>query len=555
MVSFSFSFQPGMTLQQMIGFEIAGRVWGAYLTDNATVNVHVGGSDSLANSVLGGALPSFKTGVSFGGDLRNQMTADAKSSDDAVIKQSFEQGRGLNAVYEHRPNGTVSTVSKSGSTVSLTQANAKALGVTLNSTSSALDGYITFSNQVKDKQGNSIPWNYNYTSTSVPTNTVDFVTTAIHEIGHILGFVSAVDRVWEVSPTVTDYNLFNNSLDERINETSLLDVFRTGRDTNNSAFTGLAVGGTRFLSLRNDYQASELGYFATGKDSSMGGNGFQASHWRGDAGSSGMMNAGLGKGQRGSLTTLDLRAFDILGWDLVSTGANTTLNWSTLQSEAKQALANRIGKTVTWIDANSTAAADLLDQDRLNDVNLMLSNSADIYEGRTNKTTGTWQELFSLLDEQGLLDALEKTSSDSAKATARNDLLAGSTTDDELAGLRGNDRLIGFKGNDTLCGNKGTDLLLGSLGQDVLIGGKGNDSLIGGAGADIFAVQRHGFDVVEDFTDGEDKLLLLGGLQFEQLGIEQKGQDTLISYEGNSLMLLKNLDTTGLTMSDLTSSV
>ncbi len=345
---------------------------------------------------------------------------------------------------------------------------------------------------------------------------------------------------------------------ERTNEATPLDLLRTTQYEYGGEYypeLNWSVGGTQYLSLDYANSSTALGYFATGKNTSLGGNGAQASHWRGDAGSSGMMNASLGTGKRAGFSELDLRTFDVIGWNRSTATASTAPNWSTLQSQAKQALANRIGKTVTWIDTNQTTAADLLDQDRLSEVNLMLSNSADIYEGRTNKTTGSWQELFSLLDEQGLLDALDEASAGSAQATVRNDLLAGSTDDDELAGLRGNDQMLGFKGNDTLCGNKGEDTLLGSLGHDVLIGGRGDDRLIGGAGVDIFAVQRTGFDTIEDFTDGKDKLVLLGGLQFEQLSIQQQGQHTLLSFAGNPLVLLKHLDATRLTSADIVSTI
>jgi len=57
----------------------------------------------------------------------------------------------------------------------------------------------------------------------------------------------------------------------------------------------------------------------------------------------------------------------------------------------------------------------------------------------------------------------------------------------------------------------------------------GNDSLIGGSGNDIFVLNSgQGFDVIADFTGGQDLIGLRGGLSFRQLEITQNTQGTLI---------------------------
>ena len=51
----------------------------------------------------------------------------------------------------------------------------------------------------------------------------------------------------------------------------------------------------------------------------------------------------------------------------------------------------------------------------------------------------------------------------------------------------------------------------GGSGDDVLIGDAGNNRLRGGAGDDLFVFERrHGSDVIEDFTNGEDVIVLRG---------------------------------------------
>jgi Ca2+-binding RTX toxin-like protein len=57
----------------------------------------------------------------------------------------------------------------------------------------------------------------------------------------------------------------------------------------------------------------------------------------------------------------------------------------------------------------------------------------------------------------------------------------------------------------------------------------GNDSLIGGSGNDLFVLEAdRGFDVIADFTIGQDLMGLAGGLSFGQLAITQNTQGTII---------------------------
>ena len=562
MVTFNFSFQPGMSLQQMVGFEIAGRVWGQYLTDNATVNIHVG-MVNLGSGILGGAIPAFKTGQSLSG-FKSTLASDATSADDRTIVNNIGSSGLFSTEFNLRGTFLGLNLKKDipivGSSLSLTTANAKALG---SNASSNLDGCIVLNSQVSTTSGQAVPWNTNYASTAVPTNTIDFVSTAIHEIGHVLGFVSSVDRPWKVAPVDNILTLvpFLISALERANKSTPLDFFRTNSSTLGKS--NLSEGSDPYLDLDpTSIGSNKVGSFATGVDTAYGGSGSQASHWRGDSGSSGMMNATLRTGVRSKVESIDLRAFDTIGWNLSSGGVNTALDWTSLQNQAKQALAARIGQTTAWLDSNATSAAALLDVDRLSDVNAMVAASSDIYEGRTNSSSGSWQTLFDMLSQEGLQENLERNSITHAKATHQNDDLFGTTKNDTLSGLRGNDQLIGFTGNDQLWGNKGNDLLMGNVGRDILIGGDGNDTLvggkgcdrlIGGKGADRFVVQSTmGIDQVMDFTDGQDKLLLTNDLKFGQLSLTQQGQDTLISLRNTPLMILHNVSSNLITAADIT---
>ncbi|MEG3934322.1 Ig-like domain-containing protein, partial [Microcoleus sp. T3_B1] len=128
-----------------------------------------------------------------------------------------------------------------------------------------------------------------------------------------------------------------------------------------------------------------------------------------------------------------------------------------------------------------------------------------------------------------------------------NDILLGSQGDDNLFGQQGSDTICGGEGNDLINGDEGADILggcagndtmhggadndtlTGGKGNDLLDGGMGNDSLIGGSGNDIFALTTgEGFDIIADFTVGQDLIGLSGGLSFGQLEITQNTQGTII---------------------------
>ncbi len=75
-------------------------------------------------------------------------------------------------------------------------------------------------------------------------------------------------------------------------------------------------------------------------------------------------------------------------------------------------------------------------------------------------------------------------------------------------------------GNDTISGLSGNDILRGGDGNDRLDGGLDSDILTGNAGRDQFVLTKgSGGDTITDLIDGEDSLVLAGGLTFRQLSI------------------------------------
>jgi hypothetical protein len=388
-VNINYSYAPGTTLEQMIGFEMAGGIWSSHLADNVSVNIYVQTTNDLPTNVIGGALPGISAKQRYD-TWRNSIIADKKSADDNSVVNNLQddQDKFTAIVDGYKVDNNYY--------LNMTRANAKALGM-VNGSDSALDGYVLMSNL----QGTPVSWNYNYQNNSIPTNNLDFLSVGIHEVGHILGLVSGVDRPgWLTQKTQYDdahKSDYYASLTGKLDHVTPLDLFRFS--SKSIAAGGLAqhwidmsIGGNPYFSVNGGQTA--LGYFASGEDTSLGGDGEQASHWKQNDNPLGIMDPVLSAGQRTDISTLDRGAMDAIGWDL-GTGA---IDLATLELQAKQRLAARLGVTVAWLEANPLEAALLLTLDRTQDVGTMIQESK-IYEWGYNcqatntcwKQEGLWQ--------------------------------------------------------------------------------------------------------------------------------------------------------------------
>jgi Ca2+-binding RTX toxin-like protein len=96
-----------------------------------------------------------------------------------------------------------------------------------------------------------------------------------------------------------------------------------------------------------------------------------------------------------------------------------------------------------------------------------------------------------------------------------NDSLFGQEDADFLLGNEGNDRLQGDVGNDSLQGNEGNDTIFGEAGNDIIDGGLGDDALVGEAGSDrFFFGTNNGNDTINDFIVSEDIIEIAANLGF-----------------------------------------
>lgn len=115
---------------------------------------------------------------------------------------------------------------------------------------------------------------------------------------------------------------------------------------------------------------------------------------------------------------------------------------------------------------------------------------------------------------------------DTIQGFGGNDQIFGDRENDLLAGNEGADTLSGGQGSDTIYGGQESDWMFGDRGNDLLVGGEGTDILTGGAGDDLFVIDKTSVastiaqaDVITDFGDGNDKIVLTEGMKFSDLNI------------------------------------
>jgi Ca2+-binding RTX toxin-like protein len=174
---------------------------------------------------------------------------------------------------------------------------------------------------------------------------------------------------------------------------------------------------------------------------------------------------------------------------------------------------------------------------------------------------------------------------DTITGDAQANELRGGAGADTLYGLAGNDKLVGDEadqygnstynfrswsynqsttGADKLYGGSGNDTLEGGGGDDILDGGTGRDSLTGGTGSDAFVLRAGDggatvdlADVITDFADGTDLLMLVTGMSFSQLkmsaGTGTHANNTFIQYGNEYLVELVGIAPSQLSAIDFTS--
>jgi len=402
-MQFNFSYAQGVSQTQMAAFEMAGKIWSSYLTDNVTINIAVDVQKDFAGNTIAGAIARsndyfFST---YANALKND--ADPTTTDQSVVGTQTFNRSSFEARYDAIVANQLVNSQKMGWQLSINSANAKSVGSVGRGidtkASNVLDGYIV----MRDLTGTNTSWSYNFNrQNTVPAKSVDFIGVAVHEIGHVLGFQSSIDRPWVGGGDLSSLE-YSLGLNERVNEASPLDLFRYSNKSRVGSKTNidLSVGGDQYFGLGTN-GANFVGRFDNGVDKTKGSNGFQASHWQ----SGGIMDAEIQRGQTAAITGLDLIAFDAIGWDIATGGINKTINYAQLEIEAKQIASQKTTQNINNAMALMFDNSDIYMPKAIADPSLQ-ARSGSWWQQLYARTGGWWQEFFARTGGwwQGIKDA------------------------------------------------------------------------------------------------------------------------------------------------------
>lgn len=282
----------------LAAFNRAGQAWSSRFTNPITINIAAGLTGGFAPNHIGNA-SSVRLPAPYDFFRGKIVAAAAGEPDDAIVAALPT----LAQFNKTLPPGIVFN-----GKFSATKANFKAVGymdlIDLDAVYGATDATITFNNAFAFDYDNS---------NGVTSGMIDFQTVAEHEIGHALGFISAVDGV----------DIMKNG--GIIGETAItpLDLFRfrdgvAGQDpTTLAEFTSfpryLNTGGVAIF----DDLLTETA-LGTGQ---LTGDGDEASHWKNDNLTGqllGVMDGSLYGGELHPITAADIRALDLIGYRYVA---------------------------------------------------------------------------------------------------------------------------------------------------------------------------------------------------------------------------------------------
>lgn len=306
---FNLTNQGGATPQMMAGFAEAAALWSARFDDPITINIRINAA-ALAPGHIGGTSAFFDPWPY--ADVRNALLGNRKSADDFSSTGNLPAGAAFPMLINrtaNNPNGVVSVTPyfdtglggpgqagpENNSTIRMTTANAKALGL-MPGDSALLDGTITFTNLQS----------YDFDrSNGINAAQVDFVGVAAHEIGHLLGFISGVDTL-EGNGTAPGLD------DNALKFVTPVDLFR---------FSSRSIGPGGGIGVI-DWTADDTAkYFSvdgglTPVAAFSSETVYEASHWKNNLGL-GLMDPTATVGELLSISNNDVRAFDVMGYDLV----------------------------------------------------------------------------------------------------------------------------------------------------------------------------------------------------------------------------------------------
>lgn len=330
-------------------FQAAADFWNTSLSNNATINLNI--SFAALGAGIIGSTGSTRIDVS-ASDVYAALRSKGTSALDAAAVANLRPLSTAGGIGYRMPassipnpgdpqnglglNTTAGSIYDNDDTYNnqylyANTANLKALGIGVINPEAA-DGKITFSS--------NFAFDFDPTD-GIAVGTQDFISVAVHEIGHALGFVSGADFYDAYGrpngPAAATGDLIDWDGESVL---SVFDLFRYS--TNPAANGGFGADGKRLLQLdpnrgaafsydaltpfnANNSSVAEFGNLSTGR---YNGDGQQASHWKDATGyfdangcfegsrQIGIMDPTSGSCQLGIVTANDLAAFDAMGYNL-----------------------------------------------------------------------------------------------------------------------------------------------------------------------------------------------------------------------------------------------
>lgn len=309
-----FQFAPAADTPTEVvdAFDRAGALWSRLLTDDVTILIDVDFAPSPA-AILG-ATNAVRLSMPYS-DVRSGLLADSRSADDIAAMPNVPAGEAMNVLINHTadhpdgPGNTTPYVDDDGGmnnqTVVLSKANAKALGF---SAPVGTDAAMNFNS--------SFSWDFD-SSDGIAAGSYDFVGVVAHEIAHVLGFNSRVDLIdcydgpGPGPCTVSGYP--GPFSENSFGGIEVFDLFRYSADSFAAGVPDVTAD-TREKYFSVDGGVTPLALFSTG---AYNGDGWHASHWK-DNLQIGILDPTLADGELAVIRSMDLRALDVIGWDLAT---------------------------------------------------------------------------------------------------------------------------------------------------------------------------------------------------------------------------------------------